>query len=64
MTNLDPQEMMREIESLKKCGEAASESISMLAKFFWIAFENLIEQGFTDEQAIAIIKARGPFLNG
>lgn len=54
-----PQAMMRETEELKKRFEAISESITMGAKMIRVAFENLVKAGFTEPQALEIVKARG-----
>ena len=57
------QELRHSMDFLKLGFEQVVEGIVMSAKACKIAYDQLLEEGFTAEQAIDLIKARGPYLN-
>ena len=56
------QDIMRQVEVLKKRFEATAECIGLSAKLLRVSYEALVKEGFTDDQAIKIINVRGPYL--
>ncbi|KKM65234.1 hypothetical protein LCGC14_1493380 [marine sediment metagenome] len=58
-----PQDMMRMVSNIKERFEATVEFIAIQAKLFRASYEALIDQGFTEDQALDLVKARGTLLN-
>lgn len=54
-----PQEIMRHVSAAKKMMEPMIESLGPPAKMLKAAFDVLVREGFTEKQALEIIKARG-----
>jgi len=54
-----PQEMMRSTGELQARFEALCESVAFTAKMIRASYEALVRQGFTEAQALEIVKARG-----
>ena len=58
-----PDDVRREIESALKISRANEELVEMahtdLAKLYWFRYKALCEVGFSEAQALDILKARG-----
>lgn len=57
-------EIMRQTEEFKKRIEALVESVRPQAKMIRAAYEALVSEGFSEAQALDIIKVRGWNLGG
>lgn len=49
-------------QNFQKFGSEIEKNLREFARIYRFAFKGLMAQGFSEEQALEIIKARGPFL--
>ncbi len=59
---MTPQDIRRSLDESKKIFEPFVESIHLQAKYVRAAYEGLLNTGFTDKEALEIVKARGYIL--
>jgi hypothetical protein len=52
------------IQNMRANVEHTEMMLGEFAHLYWIGFQSLKKEGFTDDQAMRIVCARGPFLTG
>ena len=53
-------ELREDFERSKRMFELECDIINLNAKKYKVSFDSLVEEGFLDDQALEIMKARGP----